>query len=44
MRDAITSCWQMFVVAWRHSPGRLLIALTLVTLEGLAWPGLALAL
>jgi ATP-binding cassette subfamily B protein len=44
MRDAVRSCWEMFRVAWRHSPGRLLVALTLVTLEGFAWPGLALAL
>jgi len=44
MRDAVRSCWEMFRLAWRHSPGRLLVALSLVTMEGLAWPCLALAL
>jgi ATP-binding cassette, subfamily B, bacterial len=44
MRNALTSCWQLYTIAWRASPGRILLATVLVLLEGLAWPVLALGL
>jgi len=44
MINALRSCGEMFVLAWRHSKGRITIAVLLVLLEGLAWPGVAVAL
>ena len=44
MRNALASCWQLYTIAWRASPGRILLATVLVLLEGLAWPVLALSL
>ena len=44
MRNALLSCWQLYTIAWRTSPGRILFATVLVLLEGLALPVLALGL
>ena len=44
MRNALVSCWQLYTIAWRRSPGRILLATVLVLLEGLALPVLALGM
>jgi ATP-binding cassette subfamily B protein len=44
MIDALRSCWQMLVTAWRHHKLKLTSAIVLTIAAGLAWPFVALAL